>query len=321
MGTADIARPALEAFARDPAFHLLAAVSQPDKPRGRDLQLQQTPVKAAAVALGLPVLQPARARDASFLAQLRELAPDLIVVFAYGQLLPRALLDIPRHGCLNIHTSLLPRWRGAAPIQWALLAGDTETGVTLMKMDAGLDTGPILATRTTPIAPEDNAQTLHDRLAALGAELAVQTIPRYVAGDLAPRPQPAGGVTHARKISKADGRLDWTQPSRALWNQVRAFTPWPSAFTFLPADGKPRLLKIWQARDDDAPPPAVAAPGTVLSADKTGILIACGQGVLRLLSVQREGSRRMNAQEFLTGHSVVPGTILASASPSSAGSA
>jgi methionyl-tRNA formyltransferase len=310
MGTAGIACPLLGALAESPAFQLLAAVSQPDKPRGRDLQLQPTPVKTAALALGLPVLQPARARDEAFLAQLRALAPDVIVVLAYGQLLPQSLLDIPRLGCLNIHTSLLPRWRGAAPIQWALLEGDTQTGVTLMKMDAGLDTGPIVATRTTLIRSDDNAQSLHDRLASIGAELAVQEIPRYAAGELPPRPQPADGVTLACKITKDDGRLDWSLPARALLNRIRAFNPWPSAYTFIAAQSKPRLLKIWRAELVTASP---GEPGLVLRADRSELITACGQDALRLLEVQAEGGRRMSAQEFLAGHLLAPGSRLGAA--------
>ncbi|MFM8469654.1 MAG: methionyl-tRNA formyltransferase [Limisphaerales bacterium] len=312
MGTPDIACPTLQALAATPDFQVVGVVAQPDKPRGRDLKLQPPPVKELALRLGLPVLQPERARNEAFIQQLRELRPDLIAVLAYGQILPQALLDIPTHGCLNVHTSLLPRWRGAAPIQWAILAGDAETGVTIMRMDAGLDTGGIISTHATAIAPDDNAQTLHDRLAVLGAELLVQTIPRYVSGELPPRPQPAVGVTYARKLTKDDGRLDWSQPARVLHNRLRAFTPWPGTFTFLPAQPKPLLLKVWRAEiarvGDFQPPPT--APGQVLVADKAGLVIACREGALRLLEVQKEGGRRMTAAEFLAGHSLAPGTAL-----------
>ncbi|MBI3875121.1 MAG: methionyl-tRNA formyltransferase [Verrucomicrobia bacterium] len=307
MGTAELACASLEALAKEPSLQLLAVVTQPDKPRGRDLKLLPTHVKQTAQRLNLQVLQPARARDESFLKSIEELRPDLIVVVAYGQILPQRLLDIPRHGCLNVHTSLLPRWRGAAPIQWALLEGDRETGVTIMRMDAGLDTGPILSRQITPVADDDNAQTLHDRLAQLGASLLVRTIPEFVSGKLTPQPQPSEGVTHARKISKEDGRLDWTQPARVLWNRVRAFTPWPSAYTFIPLDGKPRLLKVWQAALEDK---LSGPPGTVLVAGRDGLIIACGAGALRLLSVQLEGSRRMSVAEFLAGHPLAPGLSL-----------
>jgi len=209
---------------------VVAVVTQPDKPRGRDLRLQSSPVKELAQHHALPVLQPQRARDPSFLEQLRPLTPDLIVVAAYGQILPPTLLDLPRCGCLNVHASLLPKYRGASPIQSALLNGDTETGVTIMKMDAGMDTGPIVAMEPLPILPEDNAATLHDRLATLGAQLLVRTIPDYVAGRLQPQPQPAEGVSYAPKITREDGRVDWSLPAHTLHLRLRAFTPWPGCF-------------------------------------------------------------------------------------------
>lgn len=304
MGTADLAAEVLRALCRQPELQILAVVSQPDKPRGRDLKTAPTPVKAVALEEQLPVLQPARARDPQFIKELHALALDLIVVAAYGQILPQALLDIPRHGCLNVHTSLLPRHRGAAPIQWAIMEGDPATGVTIMKMDAGLDTGAMLATVTTAIADDDNAQTLHDRLAVLGAELLVKTIPEYVAGKIIPQPQPAEGVTYARKISKEDGALDWSHPARSLWNRIRAFTPWPGAFTFLPGEARPMLLKIWRAEVDSA---HSGQPGEILTADKQGVVVACGEQSLRVHELQREGGRRLGAQEFLSGHPLQPG--------------
>lgn len=333
MGTAELACASLEALAGSPACQVLAVVTQPDKPRGRDLQLQPTPVKAAARRLGLPVLQPLKARDPQFIAELAALKPDLVVVAAYGQILPQAILDLPRFGCLNVHASLLPKYRGAAPIQWAILNDEPETGVTIMKMDAGLDTGPMLSMERTLISPEDNAETLHNRLAAMGASLLVRTIPGYVAGSLHVRPQPAEGASYARKITKEDGRLDWTQPARALWCRVRGLTPWPGAFTCFPAPGgrgddeaensepnprnaaplrppshagghSSRLLKIWKAEVASAPQ---GAPGTVLAADKQGIVIACGQDALRVTELQLEGKRRMSAREFLSGHALPVG--------------
>jgi methionyl-tRNA formyltransferase len=306
MGTPDIACPTLQALASSPDFQVIAAVVQPDKPKGRDLKLQPPPVKELTLRLGLPVLQPERARNETFLGQLRELRPDLVVVLAYGQILPQALLDIPAHGCLNIHTSLLPRWRGAAPIQWAILAGDAQTGTTIMRMDAGLDTGGIVALRPTPIGPDDTAQTLHDRLATLGAELLVETLPRYVRGELPPQPQPAEGVTYARKLSKDDGRLDWSQPAAVLHRRLRAFTPWPGTFTFLPAEPRPQLLKVWRAELAVG----AGAPGEVLAADKSGILIACREGALRLLELQREGARRLAVADYLAGHPITAGQQL-----------
>jgi len=307
MGTAELACASLQALRREPFVQLVAVVSQPDKPRGRDLKLQPTPVKAVALSAAVPVLQPARARDAAFIEQLRQLQADLIVVAAYGQILPPAILELPRFGCLNVHTSLLPRHRGAAPIQWAILEGDVETGVTIMKMDPGMDTGDILTQVTTPITAADNGQTLHDRLARLGGELLVSTIPDYVAGRITPRPQPTEGVSYARRLTKEDGRMDWTQPAYSLWNRVRAFTPWPGAFTFQQIEGKPRLLKIWSAQVEET---GAGQPGQVLRADKNGIVVACGEQALRILELQREGGRRLGAAEFLAGHELPTGTLL-----------
>ena len=317
MGTAELSCASLAALARDEKFQLVAVVTQPDKPRGRELKLQPSPVKLLALELGLPVLQPARARDEKFIAELRTLNPDLIVVVAYGQILPQTILDLPRHGCLNLHTSLLPKYRGAAPIQWAIANGDTETGVTIMKMDAGLDTGPILSQNRTPIHAEDDSSRLHDRQAQLGAELLVQTIPDYIAGKIQPVPQPAEGASYAAKIKKEDGRIDWSQPAQTIWNRLRAFTPWPGAFTFFAdqssvgrassrADAsttKPQLLKIWKAEVVEKS----GGAGEVLSADKTGIIVGCGKDALRILELQREGGRRLSAMEFLAGHPLKPG--------------
>jgi methionyl-tRNA formyltransferase len=307
MGTADLACASLKALCREPSLRVIAVVSQPDKPKGRDLKLQPTPVKQVAAAGGIPVLQPLRARDAGFSEQLRGLQPDVIVVAAYGQILPQEILDLPRFGCVNVHTSLLPKYRGAAPIQWAILNDEPVTGVSIMKMDAGMDTGPSLAQVTTPISPDDNAQTLHDRLADLGGELLVKTIPDYVAGSITPRPQPAEGATYARKITKEDGRIDWTQPARAIWNRIRGLTPWPGAFTNLAIQGRPALLKIWSAQ---VVPEESGEHGTVLRADRQGIVVACGAQALRVSELQREGGRRLAAHEFLAGCDLPPGSRL-----------
>jgi methionyl-tRNA formyltransferase len=306
MGTAELSCDTLRALIESPAVQVVAVVTQPDRPKGRDLKLQPSPVKVLGLSAKLPVLQPERARSEEFLEALRALQPDLIVVAAYGQILPVSILDLPRFGCLNVHTSLLPKYRGAAPIQWAILNGDTETGVTIMKMDAGLDTGGILTQATTAIQPEDNSETLHDRLARMGAELLVQTMPDYVAGKLLPRPQPAEGVSHAPKIKKQDGHIDWNQPARAIWNRVRGLVPWPGAFTYLPGQPHPHLLKLWQAEVVDRS----GASGEVLQADKTGIVVGCGCEALRILILQREGGRRLQAHEFLAGHPLLPGQRL-----------
>ncbi len=307
MGTAELACASLKALCSEKTFHVVAVVTQPDRPKGRDLKLQFSPVKEVAISADLPVLQPEKARHESFIEELKRFEPELIAVAAYGQILPAAILNLPQHGCLNVHTSLLPKYRGAAPIQWAILDDEPETGVTIMKMDAGLDTGDILTQAATSISPEDNAQTLHDRLAEMGAALLVRTIPDYVAGKIAPRPQPATGSSYARKITKEDGRIDWSQPARVLWNRIRGFTPWPGAFTFEPAEPKPRLLKIWAAQVEDT---LTGRPGELLQVDKTGIVVACGQQSLRILQLQREGGRRLSAQEFLAGHSLKVGELL-----------
>ena len=328
MGTAELSCASLEKLARDENFSVVAVVTQPDKPKGRELKLTPSPVKMLAAHLNLPVLQPLKARDEQFISELRELKPDLMVVVAYGQILPPPILDLPQFGCLNVHTSLLPKYRGAAPIQWAIAEGEPETGVTIMQMDAGLDTGPILSTRRTPILPTDDSQILHDRLAQLGAELLAETIPDYVAGKISPQPQPATGSTYAAKIKKEDGQVDWSQPAQKIWNRLRAFTPWPGAFTFLrsaehrpgankpssqPAESvlgapKPQLLKIWKAEPVEKSGGAACRaeaserrPGEILTADKTGIVVGCGEGALRILELQREGGKRLPAEQFLMG--------------------
>jgi methionyl-tRNA formyltransferase len=297
MGTAELSCASLGKIFQDGHFSVVAVVTQPDKPKGRELKLTPSPVKMLAAKLMLPILQPLKARDDKFIPELRELKPDLIVVVAYGQILPQAILDLPPQGCLNVHTSLLPKYRGAAPIQWAIANGEPETGVTIMKMDAGLDTGPVLSMRHTPILPADDSKILHDRLAQLGAELLVETIPDFVAGKIIPQPQPAEGSTYAAKIKKEDGQIDWNWPAQKIWNRLRAFTPWPGAFTFLPAEPKPQLLKIWKAEVAEISGRA----GEVLSADKAGILVGCGQDALRILDLQREGGRRLPAEHFLAG--------------------
>jgi len=303
MGTADLSCASLEKLAGNPAFSVVAVVTQPDKPKGRDLKLTPSSVKVLAEKLKLPVLQPLKARDEQFIQQLRGFKADLMVVVAYGQILPQTILDIPAHGCLNVHTSLLPKYRGAAPIQRAIADGEPETGVTIMKMDAGLDTGPMLAVRRTPILPTDDSQVLHDRLAQLGADLLAETIPDYVTGKIVPQPQPAEGATYAAKIKKEDGRIDWHSSAEKIWNRLRAFTPWPGAFTYLKTEPKPQLLKIWKVEVMAKS----GAAGTILSADKTGIVAGCGAGALRILELQREGGKRLTVEQFLAGHPLKAG--------------
>jgi methionyl-tRNA formyltransferase len=307
FGTADLACASLNALAGQPWAVLQGVVTQPDRPRGRQLRFEPTPVKTAALRLGLPVWQPAKCRDPEFVDALRQLAPELIVVAAYGQILPPAILDIPRLGCVNVHASILPEYRGAAPIQWALLDGRVRTGITLMKMDPGLDTGDILSQEAIPIGPTETAPELHDRLADLGADLLVRTIPAFVEGRVQPQPQPAAGASYARKIVKEDGQLDWTLPAPTLANRVRALKPWPGTFTFLPAEPHPLLLKVLKAEADPEPS---GPPGQVLQADATGLRVACGTGTLRILELQREGGRPLPSGVFLAGRAVPPGTQL-----------
>jgi methionyl-tRNA formyltransferase len=295
MGTPELARVALSALTTAANLEVVTVVTQPDRPKGRDLRLTPSPVKEFALSHDIPVLQPERARDSTLIESLRRLRTDLIAVAAYGQILPKDLLELPRYGCLNVHTSLLPKYRGAAPIQWAILEDEPETGVTIMKMDAGLDTGDILAQERTAILEADDAQVLHERLAQMGARVLLEAIPEYISGRIQPMPQ-AEGATYARKISKADGLIDWKHSARKIWNQVRGLVPWPGAFTQLhgPHAG---LLKIWRAEVTEA----AAPPGVVASADKTGIVVGCGHQSLRILVLQREGSKKLGAHEFLTG--------------------
>jgi methionyl-tRNA formyltransferase len=215
------------------------------------------------------------------------------------------MLDLPRFGAVNVHASLLPKYRGAAPIQWAILNDEAETGVTIMKMAAGLDTGDVLSRQSVPILPEDDSATLHERLAVLGAELLVTTILDYTSGGITSQPQVESAASYARKITREDGRLHWTKPARTLWNQVRALTPWPSAFTSLSVNSAPRLLKIFHAAIEDN---LSGPPGKILQADKAGLVVACGQGALRILELQLEGGRRMPAASLLAGHTLQAGT-------------
>jgi methionyl-tRNA formyltransferase len=306
MGTPAFACPILEALlARsDP---VVGVVTQPDRPRGRGLAVAAPEVKMLAERRGLPVLQPEKVKDPAFEQALRALSPDLIVVAAYGRILPRAILDLPARGCINVHASLLPRHRGAAPITWAILAGDHTTGVTTMHMAEEMDAGDILLQRATPIGPEDTGGELTARLATLGAELIGETIDALRAGTLRPRAQADADVTYAPRIDQQQRRIDWNRPAEELARLVRALSPAPAAFTTL----GPRRLKIFRARPSATRP--AAAAGTVVASGGASLVVAAGRGALELLEVQLEGRRRLTAAEFLAGHAVAAGTCLGSA--------
>lgn len=297
-GTPEFAAQALSAILA--AGHQVPLVlTQPDRPAGRGMSLQASPVKQLAMQHGLALHQPQSLKSQEARQPIVDVRPDVMVVAAYGLILPQAALDIPPLGCLNIHASLLPRWRGAAPIQRALLAGDGETGVTIMRMEAGLDTGPMLLREKLPIEATDTAATLHDKLAALGARLIVAALARLQSGGLPGEPQPAEGVTYAAKLEKSEAGLDWRLPAIQLDRAVRAFNPFPGAAAQL--DGQ--AVKIWRAE----PGPGGGKPGTILSAGPGGIVVACGEGVLRLLELQKAGGKRLAAGDFLRGFALRPG--------------
>ena len=297
-GTPVFAATALEAIV-GAGFHVPLVLAMPDRPAGRGMKLQPSPVKRVALVHGIAVDQPAKLRDASQRAALAACAPDVLVVAAYGLILPRAVLDLPRLGCINIHASLLPRWRGAAPILRAIEAGDSETGITIMRMDEGLDTGPMLMTRALPIAPADTAGTLHDRLAALGAQMIVEALHRLPSGQLVATPQPEDGTTYAAKIGKAEAMIDWRRDAPAVARAVRAFNPFPGATASL----RQVPLKIWSAE----PAAGSGEPGTVLAVDADGVVVACGTQAVRLAELQKPGGRRLPAEEFLRGFPVIAG--------------
>ncbi|HNX71341.1 methionyl-tRNA formyltransferase [Rivihabitans pingtungensis] len=292
-GTPEFAASALQALI-DAGHDIALVLTQPDRPAGRGMKLKASPVKTLALAHGLPVSQPLTLKTAEAQAEIAAVGAEVMVVAAYGLILPKAVLEMPTRGCLNIHASLLPRWRGAAPIHRAIEAGDAETGVTIMQMDVGLDTGDMLLTVREPIHADDSTGSLHDRLAAQGAQAMVAALAQLDA--LSPQPQPAEGVTYAEKIGKAEAQLDWSLPAEVLHRKIRAFNPFPGASTL--AGGE--ALKIWQAQLADG----AGAPGEVLAADADGVRIACGSGALLATQLQAAGGKRLAAREFLAGHSL-----------------
>jgi len=304
IGTGDIGLPSLEALLRTKEHELVAVITQPDKPVGRSQTLTPPRVKTVALEAGIPVLQPPRIRN--FVPELTALQADVFVVAAYGQILSRAVLDVPRVACLNIHASLLPKHRGASPIQASIREGDTETGITIMWMDEGLDTGDILLQRTLPIAPDDTGGTLHDKLAAQAPDCLAEAL-KQLEERARPRvPQDNSQVTLTRKLNREHGRLDWNRSALELERLIRAYNPWPGTFCFVPAGaGKPLHLKVHRAQVVEH---AEACPvgGTVIAGDEH-LLVACGAGVLELLEVQLEGRKRMSAHDFLRGHTVKAG--------------
>ena len=296
--------PCLEALTE--VADVSAVVCQPDRPSGRGRKIRPPPVKERALALGIDVLQPAKVRTAEWAEVVRGLAADVALVVAYGRILTRAVLDAPRLGCVNVHASLLPRWRGAAPIQRAVTAGDRETGVCLMKMDEGMDTGPVLSCRRTEIDPDESATALSRRLSAMGADLVREELPRYLDGALTAVPQDDAAATLAPLLEKEDGALDFRGPARAVHDRVRGMTPWPGAYLRVDDERiKVHASRVVAERTGGGP------PGRVLRADSNGIEVACGQGTVRLLELQPEGKRRMSAQDFLAGRRWTAGKELA----------
>jgi methionyl-tRNA formyltransferase len=312
-GTPEFALPALDALAAS-GHVLVGALTQPDRAAGRGLRTQPSPVKERALSLALPVLQPASLRDEGARAALASKAADVFVVVAYGLILPAEVLAMPRLGCVNVHASLLPRWRGASPIQHAILAGDEETGVSIMRMEAGLDTGPVYLQRATPIGAGETAGSLHDRLSLLGADALLEALPGIAGGTLVPRPQDSARATYAKRIDKREAVLEWSQPAIALERRVRAFNPWPICETRCFGES----LRIWEAMmvpeaGAGAAPRAVDAegrvPGAVVAAGASGIDVATGHGVLRLLRVQRPGKRPVSAADFANAQALT-GAVL-----------
>lgn len=317
MGTPDFAVPALEALEKS-GHQVIAVVTQPDKPKGRSRTMSMPPVKEKALELGIPVYQPVKVRDEAFIQILKELAPEAIVVAAFGRILPKQILDIPPYGCINIHGSLLPKYRGAAPIQWAVIDGEKEAGLTTMMMDTGIDTGDMLEKVVVQVAEDETGGSLFEKLSAAGGPLICSTLKKTEEGTLTRTPQPAEGATYAKMLDKEIGDIDWERDAESIERLIRGLDPWPSAYTSL--NGK--TLKLWKAvvLEDEAEGRKVpkeervldreSVPGQVVRAKKDELLVKTGKGILKILSLQLEGKKRMDAGAFLRGYPVEEGTVL-----------
>ncbi len=312
MGTPEFAVPSLAVLLTS-EHSVVGVVTQPDRPKGRGHELAASPIKQLAVQHKIPILQPLKMKDPAFLDALSAWKPDLIAVTAFGRILPKVILDLPPRGCVNVHASLLPKYRGAGPIQWALIRGERETGITTMLMDEGMDTGAILLQERAAITPDDTSGTLSSKLADIGGRLLIDTLARIQNGTVTPQPQDQSQATMAPLLKKEDGLLDWTLPALDLANRVRGLSPWPGAYTYL---GEDRWV-VWKASVLDRLVVRVL-PGTIVDATKEGLVVATGDGVLRIMEFQPANSRRMSVAQYLTGHTLAPGLRLGPPPPTAA---
>ncbi len=306
MGTPDFSVPTLERLVQS-SHQVVAVVTQPDKPKGRGKEIQMSPVKEAALQYGIPVYQPVRAREESFVQEMRGLEPDVMVVIAFGQILSEELLQVPKYGCVNIHASLLPKYRGAAPIQWAVINGDRETGITTMMMDVGMDTGDMLEKAVIALDEKETGGSLFDRLSLLGGELILSTLEKLEDGTLVRTPQNHEEATYVKKIPKTLGQIDWTMEAAAIERLIRGLNPWPSAYTYF----KGKMLKFWEAEVLAQESAEGAVCGQVLEASGDSLKICTGDGVLKVTSLQLEGKRRMDTAAFLRGYPIEKGAVFA----------
>ncbi len=301
MGTPQFSVPILQALI-DSEDEVIAVVAQPDKPKGRGRKLTAPPTKELAQKYEVPVLQPAKIKTEEFHNELKSLGPDLICVAAYGKILSKNILDLPKHGCINVHASLLPRYRGAAPINWAIMRGEAETGVTIMQMDEGMDTGDMLLVQSVPITEDDTSETMHDKLSSLGGGLILDAIELLKEGKLTPERQDDSLATYAPMLKKQDGEIDWSKPARDIFNQIRGLLPWPGAFTRLNS----KILKIYRSKVSEGS----GVPGQIIESDDAIIRVATGDGTLDILELQLEGGKRLAAGDFLRGRPLSIGTQL-----------